>query len=120
MDERTPPPHHLTQGYGVPVIAPETRVGADLKTIIVVVGALVTGGFAAGMGYFQLTTQVKVLDERLSQLPTKLDIVNERAEALKVMRSRFKSAVVRCPKQVPRGEVTATCEIVLQTRGGEE
>lgn len=113
------PERQPTHAYGVP-ISPETRVGADLRTIIVVVGSLLVAGFAAGMGYFQLTSQVKVLDERMANLPTKLDLVNERSEAMRLMRARFKSAVVRCPKQVPRGETTAVCEIVLQTRGGDE
>lgn len=118
-EEHTPPPRSLTSPYGMH-IDPQTKIGADLRTIIVVVGALLAAGFAGGMGYFRLTTQVEVLGERVSQLPTKLDLVNERAESMKVMRARFKAATVRCPKQVPRGDTVVTCEIILQTRGGDE
>lgn len=112
------PPRRQTVGYETEVLAPErTRIAVEIKAAILIAGALLTAGGAAGMGFLRLIGRIEKLEERAAITATRNDIDKLRDdikhEARRVVKARVKRLLVRCPREVLRGSKDFECPAVL-------
>lgn len=96
-------------------ISPKSRVGADLKTTLVMVGTLLAAAFMAGQTYYALTQKISQLDLRMSEVVTRTDLIRAQDDMGKKLAARLGGVVVECPKHVTKGEAVARCKIIMPT-----
>lgn len=83
-------------------ITERTKVSGNLKGMIAMAAAILSGGVTAGVAATKLMQRVEQLELRVSQLPTKEDLREVR---------RIRSAWVLCPAR-RGGEQLVKCNVV--------
>lgn len=83
-------------------ITERTKVSGNLKGMIAMAAAILSGGVTAGVAATKLMQRVEQLEQKVSQLPTKEDLREVR---------RIRSAWVLCPAR-RAGETVVKCNVV--------
>jgi hypothetical protein len=104
---------HLTHPE-VTQIAPErTRVSFDIKLFVGMVAVLLTGAFAAGIGFQQMTFKLGSLERQMIDVVTKTDLSSMRNDLAAVLRKRMGSTTVRCPAPTKK-ETFVNCTLIFE------
>jgi hypothetical protein len=94
-----------------------TPVRVSIGTAVVVIGALVAGGWYARDRLGAVESEVRSLSGVVGSLPGQLSALEGRISL--VVGDQLQSAILKCPRRAVRGDAWMDCQVIFPKRKKE-
>lgn len=98
-----------------PEITKDTHTKLSIATLVVVGGALISGGWIASREFGGLEHQVRSQGSQLRDLPTRSELRDLESRITGTLRKQMKRAILKCPRLARRGDAWMECQVVFPT-----